>query len=72
VEQEQKKAVWRVRENRDPRRLQEALDALRKAVRAGENLMPYFLEGARAYATLGEMVKVLREVYGPYREPMIF
>ena len=33
-----------------------------------ENLMPHFIEAAKAKATLGEMCDVLRGVFGEYRE----
>ena len=29
--------------------------------------MPYLLEAVKAYATLGEMMGVLREIFGEYR-----
>jgi len=32
-------------------------------------MMPSILECVRAYATLGEICDVLREVYGVYEEP---
>ena len=32
--------------------------------------MPHFLRCAEAYATLGEQTRVLREVFGEYREPV--
>jgi len=37
-----------------------------------ENLMPTTLKAVKAYATVGEICNVLREVYGEYRPPMIF
>jgi methylmalonyl-CoA mutase N-terminal domain/subunit len=33
--------------------------------------MPYIVEAVRAYATLGEMCNLLRQVYGEYREPAL-
>ena len=33
--------------------------------------MPYLVECSRAYCTLGEMVVVLRGVFGVYREPAV-
>jgi methylmalonyl-CoA mutase N-terminal domain/subunit len=33
--------------------------------------MPYILDCVRAYATLGEIMDVFREVFGEYREPTI-
>ena len=50
-------------------RLRLALEKLRHAAEGTENLMPYILEAVRAYATLGEMTDVLREVFGTYQEP---
>jgi methylmalonyl-CoA mutase N-terminal domain/subunit len=35
-------------------------------------MMPVFLEAVKAYATLGEIMGVLREEFGEYREPAIF
>ena len=35
-----------------------------------DNLMPHFLRCAERYATLGEQCRVLREVFGEYREPV--
>ena len=32
--------------------------------------MPYLLDAANAYATLGETTDVLREVFGVYEEPV--
>ncbi len=34
-----------------------------------ENLMPFFLDATRAYATLQEMMDVLRDVFRVYQEP---
>jgi methylmalonyl-CoA mutase N-terminal domain/subunit len=59
----------RLRAERDPGRLGQALDRLRLAFQGTENTMPYLLDAVRAYATLGEMVDVMREVFGIYLEP---
>jgi len=64
----------RVRRERDPGAVEAALAGLRDAAsRPGStdtNLMPHFIACARAYATLGEQCRVLREVFGEYREPV--
>jgi len=59
----------RVRAERDSGRVGHALYRLRIAAQGTENMMPYILEGVRAYATLGEIIGVLRDVFGTYREP---
>jgi methylmalonyl-CoA mutase N-terminal domain/subunit len=56
-----------VRRQRDDRDTAGKLRALEQAARGSGNLMPPLLEAARAYATLGEMMDVLRDVFGEYQ-----
>src|SRR5690606_1642593 len=58
-----------LRAERDNTRVQSTLDALRDACANGQNVMPYLLDSARAYATLGEITDVMRETFGVYHEP---
>jgi methylmalonyl-CoA mutase N-terminal domain/subunit len=58
-----------IRRTRDNAATGEALDRLRIACQGTENLMPYLLEAVRAYATLGEIISVMKEVFGVYQEP---
>ena len=64
----------RTRRERDAAEVESALAGLREAAsRPGTsetNLMPHFIRCAAAYATLGEQCRVLREVFGEYREPV--
>ena len=62
----------RTKAGRDPRRVEKALDALSEAAAGGDNLMPCFVEAAAARATIGEMVARLRQVFGEFREPLVF
>ncbi|HOR00688.1 MAG TPA: methylmalonyl-CoA mutase family protein, partial [Anaerolineae bacterium] len=71
-EQRQRERLARLRRERDNAAVQRALAALRAAAPGTENLMPYILDAVRAYATLGETCRVLREVFGEYREPSLF
>jgi methylmalonyl-CoA mutase N-terminal domain/subunit len=59
----------KVRQERDPGRVGQTLDRLRIACQGTENTMPYILEAVHAYATLGEIIGVMREVFGTYEEP---
>jgi methylmalonyl-CoA mutase N-terminal domain/subunit len=61
----------RVRRERDNARVSAALGSLQHAARGTENTMPCILDCVRAYATLGEIMGVLRGVFGEYREPAI-
>jgi len=51
--------------------VQRTLADLKAAVERDDNLMPSFIECARVYATLGEIVDVMRDIYGEYEEPPI-
>lgn len=59
----------RLRAQRDNGRVGQALDRLRIACQGSENTMPFILDAVRAYATLGEIVGVMKEVFGTYQEP---
>ncbi len=71
IERIQAERLARVRRERDPERVEAALAGLRQAAASGQNTMPHFVEAALAYATLGEMMDVLRGVYGVYTEPVM-
>ena len=55
-----------IRRTRDNREVAERLKALEQAARGSENTMPYLVEASKAYATLGEMMDVFRDVFGEY------
>lgn len=58
----------KVRQERDNDQLQAALQALRVAAEGDTNLMYPILDAVRAYATVGEICDVMRDVFGVYRE----
>jgi methylmalonyl-CoA mutase N-terminal domain/subunit len=72
VEAEQAKALKRLREGRDNAACRAALAKLKAAGEGSENLMPRILDCSRAYCTLGEMIEVLKSVFGVYKEPIIY
>jgi methylmalonyl-CoA mutase N-terminal domain/subunit len=49
-----------LRQRRDAGRVGQTLDRLRLACQGTENTMPYILEAVRAYATLGEIIGVMK------------
>jgi len=59
-----------LRQERDADAVEQSLNALGRACDEGENVMPYLLDAARAYATLGETTDVMRERFGIFREPV--
>ena len=58
----------KLRVSRDKGKFEASIRAIEKAAEGDDNLMPHFIEAAKAKATLGEMCDVLRGVFGEYRE----
>ena len=58
----------RLRNERVEHKVQETLERLRSAAFGRDNLMYPLLDAVRAYASIGEMCDVLREVWGEYEE----
>jgi methylmalonyl-CoA mutase N-terminal domain/subunit len=59
----------KLHQERDSGRVGQALDHLRLVCKGTENTMPHILDCVRAYATLGEIVGVMKAVFGTYNEP---
>src|ERR671931_336721 len=72
VERKQAGRLERTRSQRDSARVERSLAELKRGASAGENLMPHFLDAARARASEGEMVASLQEVFGRYTEQPVF
>ncbi|MGD8759944.1 MAG: methylmalonyl-CoA mutase family protein [Anaerolineales bacterium] len=58
-----------MRQSRDKGAVGQALDRLRIACQGTENTMPHILDAVRHYATLGEIISVMKDVFGTYEEP---
>lgn len=58
-----------VRETRDVGLVERTLADIGAAARGSDNLMPPILAAVKAYATIGEICRVLAEVFGEYEQP---
>jgi methylmalonyl-CoA mutase, N-terminal domain len=67
--QRQADRLSEVRKTRDAGQVGQALDRLRIACQGTENTMPNILDAVRAYATLGEIINVMKATFGTYEEP---
>jgi methylmalonyl-CoA mutase N-terminal domain/subunit len=65
-------ALKDLRRTRDNRAVTRTLKGLEQVTRDGKNVMPALVECCRAYATVGEMTGVFREVFGQWQEPSLF
>ncbi len=65
---QQLEQIEAIRRSRNETEVCRALEALDRAAKGSDNLMPFIMESVRAEATLGEMCDVLRNVWGEYEE----
>jgi len=68
VTREQVERLRALRSERSAEKVRAGLAAVERVARSGGNLVPPCIEAVRAYATLGEISDVLRQVFGTYRE----
>ncbi len=61
-----------VRRERSSSEVTRTLTELESATKAGKNVMPYLVDCCKAYATVGEMTKVFRDIFGEFQEPSLF
>lgn len=71
VEEEKKKDLQRLRAERDNLLVETRLAAIERAARSEENLMPRIVDAVRAYATLGEIIGVMRKAFGEHKELIV-
>ena len=60
-----------LRKGRDSTRVEAALEKIRQSARGSSNLMPVIIAAVEAYATVGEMADVLRDVFGEHKETIV-
>ncbi|HEX3178742.1 MAG TPA: methylmalonyl-CoA mutase family protein [Methylomirabilota bacterium] len=72
VETEQIERVGRFKAARDMAKVERRLKQLAEACGNGHNVMPVLIDAVKDYASLGEISDVYRQVFGLYREPIIF
>ncbi len=72
TQQRQLKRLERVKARRDKAAVERTLSNLRKAAEGNtENLVPYFIDAVKSYATVGEITSTLKSVYGEFVEPSL-
>jgi len=69
VERLQVKNLQEVKKKRDGKKVQAQLKRIGEAAHDGGNLMACFVDAVREYCTLGEIIGVLRGVFGEHKDP---
>lgn len=72
IEYSQARRVKELRASRDNLHVQNTLDDLKVAAIGSDNLIPKIIDAVRSYATEGEIVAVLKGVFGEYKEQAVF
>jgi methylmalonyl-CoA mutase N-terminal domain/subunit len=68
----QLKRLAKVKAERDADTVAASLAALSRAAEGTDNLMHHLIDCANAYCTVGEMVSVLKTVWGEFQQPVVF
>ena len=58
-----------LRRSRNDKEVSSSLKELEKAAKSNENVMPHLVKCCHAYATVGEMAGVFRDIFGEWNEP---
>jgi methylmalonyl-CoA mutase N-terminal domain/subunit len=69
VERKQTEATKALRQSRDNQKVALELKKIEQAAKDGSNLMECFVSAVREYCTLGEIIDVLRGVFGEHQDP---
>ena len=72
VEKRQIQTLQKVKKGRQEKAVQKALGDLKKAAEGTDNLIPFIRQAVREYATVGEMMLTMKEVFGGYQDPGYF
>ncbi len=71
IQKKQIERLRKVKSERDNQAVMDNLKWIKNCAESGENLMPAIFEAVKSYATIGEIMGVLKQVYGTYRKPII-
>lgn len=72
VEEKQVQRLKQLKEKRDSEAVARRLEDLKKCAAGTDNVIPKILEAVKVYATEGEIVAALKEVFGEYKEKPSF
>ncbi len=71
AEETQLNAINSLRKSRNAEAVTVALDDIREACKNKSNIMPPIINAAKAYATLGEIVDAMKDIFGEWQESSI-
>ena len=72
VEDEQNQRLSKVKDKRNSKDVKESLLKIQHCCKTNENLMPAIITAVESYATLGEIVDSMKDVFGEWQEKVFF
>ncbi len=72
VGERQVEKLNKLKAERDNAKVESLLADVREAAQSGANMMPVFIEAVKEYTTLGEICDVLRDIFGEYKQQIVF
>ena len=72
VGEQQIKDLEKLKQSRDEEKAQLCLAKVKEIAQTKENLIPYILDAVKAYCSVGEIIGILKSVFGVYKEESIF
>ena len=72
VEDEQNDRLAKLKEYRDNELVSNKLIKIQESCKNGDNLVPVIIDAVESYATLGEIVDAMKDIFGEWTEKAIF
>lgn len=72
VQEKQIQFLNKIRSERSNEEVNIKLKALKDAAQTDANLMPYIVDAVKVYASVGEICNTMRDVFGEYKEHVVF
>ena len=72
VEDEQNDRLAKLKEYRDNKLVSNKLIKIQESCKNGDNLVPVIIDAVESYATLGEIVDAMKDIFGEWTEKAIF
>lgn len=70
--QQQVDKLKRIKGKRNSEKVNQCLEKVKEDAKSNLNLMPSIIDAVKEYATVSEVINVLKDVYGEYEEPIFF
>jgi len=61
-----------LKKSRDQNLVKNLMNEIREVIQGTDNIMPSLIKAVKSYVTLGEIIGVMREVFGEFREETIY